>query len=112
MKNFILLAFYLLTDVVSIIILILFYSDDSRLSGDLDTLRRRSYNVIYYCYKKPVFYQLILLFLIILKLFEVSLEVEFVLKFEVEFDIEFELIELLELELVIEFLIELSIKEE
>ena len=107
MKNLILLAFYLLTNVVSIIVLILFYSNDPRLLDDLDTLRRRSYNVIYCCYKKSIFYQLISLFLIILKLFEISLEVEFVLKFEVEFDIEFELVKLLELELVIEeFLIE------
>ena len=64
---------------------------------------------------------MILLFLVILKLFKVSLEVEFIfkfeiefmLKFEVEFDIEFKLIELLELELIIEeFLIELLKGEE
>ena len=48
-----------------------------------------------------------------MKLFKVSLEVEFILEFKVEFDIEFELVELLELELVIEgFLIELLKEEE
>ena len=63
---------------------------------------------------------MILLFLIILKLFEISLEVEFMLKFEIEFIIEFELVELLELESIIEeflliieeFLIELLKEEE
>ena len=46
------------------------------------------------------------MFLVILKLFKVSLEVEFILKFKVEFNIEFELVELLELELITrEFLI-------
>ena len=128
MKNLTSLAFHLLTniDVISTIVLILFYSSDSRLLDDLDTLRRRSYNAIYCYCEKLIFYQLILL-LVILKLFEVSLEVEFMLKFKVEFmlefeefDIEFELVELLELELVIEgfisiiegFLIELFKEEE
>ena len=56
---------------------------------------------------------MILLFLIILKLFEISLEVKFVFKFKVEFDIKFELVKLLELELMIKkFLIELFKREE
>ena len=47
-----------------------------------------------------------LLFLAILKLFEVSLEIEFVLKFELELT-KFVIVKLLELELVLEgFLIE------
>ena len=78
--------------------MILFYSDGPRLLGDLDTLRRRPYNAIHYCCEKLVFYQLTLLFLVILELFEVPLEVGFVLEFEVGFDIEFELVELPELE--------------
>ena len=48
-----------------------------------------------------------------MKLFKVSLEVEFVFKFKIEFDIEFKLIKLLELKLIIEeFLIELFKEEE
>ena len=115
MKNLTLLAFHLLINIVTIstIVLILFYFNDSRLLDDLDTLRRRSYNIVYCCYEKLIFYWLTLLFLVILKLFKVFLEVRFIFKFEIEFDIEFELVKLLELELIIEeFLIELFKEEE
>ena len=89
LKNPILLVFHLVTGVgvAPIVASRLFYSNGSRLSGGLDTLRRRSYKVAHYYYKKPVFYQL--LFPAILELSKVPLEVEFEL-------------EILELELIIE----------
>ena len=56
---------------------------------------------------------MILLFLIILKLFKVSLKIEFIFEFKIKFNIEFELVKLLELKLIIEgFLIEFFKEEE
>ena len=50
LKKLILLVFYLVTSasVIPIVVSRLFYSSGPRLSGGLNTLRRRSYNIVYY----------------------------------------------------------------
>ena len=72
------------------------YPGGPRSPGDPNTLRRRPCNAVHCCCEKPVFYQLTSSFPAIL--FEVPLEVGFVLEFEVGFILEFEVVELPELE--------------